>query len=108
MSSHERLGEPSALYFKTTYVVQESDIDGLGHMNNTVYLRLMENLAWAHSKHLGLGVEEFQRIGCAFQLHRDDHSECRQSLRRHIRWVDGHESFIIQLLSTPNHINYET
>jgi acyl-CoA thioester hydrolase len=65
MSSHERLGEPSALYFKTTYVVQMSDIDGLGHMNNTVYLKLMENLAWAHSEHLGLGVDEFQRIGFA-------------------------------------------
>lgn len=82
MSKHDHLGEPSALYFKNTYVVQEGDIDGLGHMNNTVYLRLMENLAWAHSKHLGLGVEAFQRI--------------------------GRESFIIQLLSTQNHTNYET
>lgn len=59
MSKHDHLGEPSSLYFKTTYVVQEGDIDGLGHMNNTVYLRLIENLAWAHSKHLGLGVEAF-------------------------------------------------
>ena len=65
MSNHDRLGEPTSLYFKTTYVVQESDIDGLGHMNNTVYLRLMENLALGHSKLLGLGVEEFQLIGSA-------------------------------------------
>ncbi len=65
MSKHDHLGEPSSIYFKTTYVVQDSDIDGLGHMNNTVYLRLMENLAWAHSEHLGLGVEDFQRIGSA-------------------------------------------
>jgi acyl-CoA thioester hydrolase len=65
MSILDRLEEPSAIYFKTEYVVQASDIDGLGHMNNTVYLKLMENLAWAHSKHLGLGVEEFQRIGSA-------------------------------------------
>jgi acyl-CoA thioester hydrolase len=65
MSNHDRLGEPSSIYFKTEYVVQASDIDGLGHMNNTVYLKLMENLAWAHSEHLGLGVDEFQRIGFA-------------------------------------------
>ena len=60
MSKNDRLGEPTSLYFKTTYVVQEGDIDGLGHMNNTVYLRLMENLAWEHSKHLCLGVEELR------------------------------------------------
>lgn len=65
MSKHDRLAEPTSLYFKTEYVVQDSDIDGLGHMNNTVYLRLMENLALGHSQYLGLGMAEFQRIGSA-------------------------------------------
>jgi hypothetical protein len=36
MSNHDRLGEPTSLYFKTAYIVQASDIDGLGHMNITV------------------------------------------------------------------------
>jgi acyl-CoA thioester hydrolase len=34
-------------------------------MNNVVYLQWMEQLAWAHSAHLGLGWPEYQRLDAA-------------------------------------------
>jgi len=51
--------------FKRRYTVQPADIDQLGHVNNTVYLKYMEETALAHSTHLGLGVDDYLRIGYA-------------------------------------------
>jgi acyl-CoA thioester hydrolase len=58
--------------FKTHYIVQASDIDVLGHVNNTVYLRYMENMALAHSTALGVTVDDYLRIGYAM-VARDHH-----------------------------------
>ncbi|WP_410211184.1 acyl-CoA thioesterase [Aquirhabdus sp.] len=63
-SSHQATATQSAV-FQKIYTVQPADIDGLGHMNNTVYLKLMEDLAWSHSNVLGITVEDFQRLGYA-------------------------------------------
>jgi len=58
--------------FKRSYTVQAADIDQLGHVNNTVYLKYMEETALAHSTQLGLGVEDYLRIGYAM-VARDHH-----------------------------------
>ncbi len=44
--------------------VTEADIDGFGHTNNVVYLRWLQDIAWAHSKELGFSIEDYRRIGC--------------------------------------------
>lgn len=39
------------------------DIDGYGHVNNAVYVRWLDQAAWAHATALGLGLEACGRIG---------------------------------------------
>lgn len=55
--------------------VQPEDIDGLGHVNNTVYVGWLERCAWNHSQTLGLTLEDFQRIdrGMAVLRHEIDY-----------------------------------
>lgn len=43
--------------------VQEADIDGFGHTNNVVYLRWIQDIAWAHSQRLGFSLAEYRRLG---------------------------------------------
>jgi acyl-CoA thioester hydrolase len=43
--------------------VPESDIDELGHVNNAVYLRYVEDVARAHSDSLGMTVDVFRSHG---------------------------------------------
>ena len=45
--------------------VPESAIDVLGHANNCEYLRWLEEIAWAHSRHLGLGIEQYRSFNRA-------------------------------------------
>lgn len=48
--------------FTIDVTVEPGDIDGLGHTNNTVYVRWMEGVAWAHSAAVGLPLEECRRL----------------------------------------------
>lgn len=43
--------------------VQPDCIDLMGHTNNVVYLRWLEDIAWDHSRHLGLDEAAYQRLG---------------------------------------------
>lgn len=38
--------------------------DDFGHTNNVAYLQWLEQVAWAHSNHLGLDIAAYQRLGC--------------------------------------------
>jgi acyl-CoA thioester hydrolase len=49
--------------FRRTRRVSEADIDGLGHVNNTVWVRFVTELADAHSKALGFDWQAYRRIG---------------------------------------------
>lgn len=40
-------------------------IDVMGHVNNCEYLRWLEDIAWAHSRHLGLGFAQYQQLNRA-------------------------------------------
>lgn len=58
--------------YRINVTVAEEDIDMLGHANNTVYLRWLEQAAWAHSKALGVDWSVFQRLQRAMVAHRHE------------------------------------
>jgi len=43
--------------------VQGEHIDLMGHVNNVVYLKWLEDVAWAHSVALGLGPAQYEALG---------------------------------------------
>lgn len=49
--------------FTREFVVAPEQIDGLGHTNNCEYLKWCEQMAWAHSEALGLGLQEYRELG---------------------------------------------
>lgn len=51
--------------FIKNITVDESHIDGLGHVNNKVYLDWIIDTAWAHSTSLGFGMNEYTQLGYA-------------------------------------------
>lgn len=48
--------------------VQRSDLDRLGHVNNSVYLQWCERTAWEHAESVGLGWEAWQRLDRAMAV----------------------------------------
>ena len=42
--------------------VNDTDIDKLGHANNTAYVRWMEQCAWQHSAALGLDIAAYHNL----------------------------------------------
>ncbi len=53
-------------------VVSTEDVDRYGHTNNVVYLRWLEQSAWAHSKFLGLDFADYERLGSGCVAHRHE------------------------------------
>lgn len=49
--------------FSYTVPVENQDIDELGHVNNTVYLRYAEEIARAHSEARGMSLAAFKACG---------------------------------------------
>jgi acyl-CoA thioester hydrolase len=58
--------------FTLSVVVQAQDIDVMGHTNNVVYLKWLEQVAWAHSNQLGLDWAAYQRLGRAVVARRHE------------------------------------
>jgi len=50
-----------------------ADIDGLNHTNNAVYVRWCEQIGWAHSAALGLGLEDYRRLDRAMAIRRGEY-----------------------------------
>ncbi|WP_027840413.1 thioesterase family protein [Pyruvatibacter mobilis] len=48
--------------FVTPFKVTDADIDDFGHVNNAVYVRWINDGAWAHSKSLGLDFDSYRRL----------------------------------------------
>ena len=53
------------LRYQTQVQVSSEQIDGLGHVNNVVYLQWVEQVAWQHSQQLGLDLVAYQRLDAA-------------------------------------------
>lgn len=58
--------------FSIRVAVVADDIDMLGHVNNAVYLRWLEQVAWSHSLAVGVGLEEFRRLQRAMVARRHE------------------------------------
>lgn len=50
--------------------VQPQDIDVLGHVNNSVYQRYLEQAAIAHSEQFGFTLDRYQALGGVFVMRR--------------------------------------
>jgi len=48
--------------------VTATDIDGLNHTNNTVYVRWCEQVAWSHSVNLGLDLDCYRALDRAMAI----------------------------------------
>ena len=56
--------------FIYNHVVEQTDLDFLGHVNNKSYLAWMENVAWEHAKSVGISHEkqrELNRIMAVYE-----------------------------------------
>jgi acyl-CoA thioester hydrolase len=59
--------------------VEPSDIDGLDHTNNTVYVKWCEQVAWAHSDALGLDLDSYRRLDRAMAITRAEYDYLQAS-----------------------------
>jgi len=59
--------------FLQTLAPRKEDIDGLNHTNNAVYVRWCEQIGWAHSESLGLGIEDYRRLDRAMAIRRGEY-----------------------------------
>lgn len=58
--------------FVAPFKVRPDDIDGFGHVNNAVYVRWINDGAWAHSKALGLGFDSYRDLDAGFVVVRHE------------------------------------
>lgn len=52
--------------------VEAKAIDHYGHVNNAEYLRYIEQVSWKHSNHLGLTLDDYQRLDRAMVVVRHE------------------------------------
>lgn len=52
--------------FEQHLVVSLADVDKLGHVNNTVYIRWMQDAAVAHSAAVGWTFDKYREVGAAW------------------------------------------
>jgi acyl-CoA thioester hydrolase len=50
-----------------------SDIDGLDHTNNAVYVQWCEKIGWSHSETLGLALADYRRLDRAMAIRRSEY-----------------------------------
>ncbi|KXS39721.1 acyl-CoA thioesterase [Modicisalibacter tunisiensis] len=58
--------------FTITIVVDEAAIDHYGHVNNAEYLRWVEQASWAHSRSLGLSLDDYRALDRGMVVHRHE------------------------------------
>lgn len=66
--------------FQRTRIVQSQDIDGLGHVNNAVWVTFIVELAEAHSTSVGLGWKELRKLGGLWLVTRHEVDYLRSGL----------------------------
>ena len=58
--------------FVLTLQVAPEAIDAYRHVNNSEYLRWVEQISWAHSEALGLSLERYRALDRAMVVHRHE------------------------------------
>jgi acyl-CoA thioester hydrolase len=56
--------------FSHVIVVHQNDIDSLGHVNNAVYLRYIEDCVTAHAESVGMSLARLRQLGVIPVVHR--------------------------------------
>ena len=56
--------------FTLDFSVDSSHIDGIGHVNNAVYVDWCQQAGWSHSLALGLNLEDYRRLDAAMVIRR--------------------------------------
>jgi acyl-CoA thioester hydrolase len=59
--------------------VAATDIDGLNHTNNTVYVKWCEQVAWAHSVALGLDLDAYRQLNRAMAITQAEYNYLKAS-----------------------------
>ncbi|WP_373088254.1 acyl-CoA thioesterase [Zhongshania sp.] len=59
--------------FTMDFSVDSSHIDGIGHVNNAVYVNWCQQAGWSHSLALGLNLEDYRRLDAAMVIRRADY-----------------------------------
>ena len=67
--------------FELSIRAEASDIDELGHVSNIVFVRWIQDVAVAHSAHVGLSFEAYRTIGAVFFVRRHEIDYLRPVLR---------------------------
>ena len=65
--------------FTLALQVKPEHIDGLGHTNNAVYVSWCEEVAWAHSRSLGLDLDCYRRLNRAMVITRSEFDYLKDS-----------------------------
>lgn len=58
--------------FIVLWHIHHDDIDHYKHANNVAYIKQLESLAWAHSNHLGLCFEDYEKLDRAMVIQHHD------------------------------------
>lgn len=58
--------------FSHSFVVPRSDIDDLGHASNVAWVRWVQDAATAHSRAIGLGLDEYRALGVLWVVRRHE------------------------------------
>ncbi|MCA9689683.1 MAG: acyl-CoA thioesterase [Myxococcales bacterium] len=79
--------------FRHPLIASDEDIDALGHVNNVVYLRWIQDAASAHSAAVGYDMAAYRASGAAFVVRRHEIDFVRPCFAGDalevITWVDG-------------------
>jgi acyl-CoA thioester hydrolase len=67
--------------FRHEIVVDDADIDFLGHASNISVVRWVQEIALAHSAAVGLDIDEYRRIGAIFVVVRHEIDYVRPAMR---------------------------
>jgi acyl-CoA thioester hydrolase len=67
--------------YRLGFTVSDADIDLLGHASNIAFVRWIQDVALAHSAHVGLDFEAYQRLGAVFVVVRHEIDYVRSALR---------------------------
>lgn len=73
--------------------VDARDIDVLGHASNVAYIRWVQDVARAHSEHVGWGHDEYVALGAVFVVRRHEIDYLRPAVRGDdlelATWIEG-------------------
>jgi acyl-CoA thioester hydrolase len=87
---------PASLDYALELTVEPADVDALGHVNNIVYVRWLQDVATAHASAVGCTHAELIRIGAVFVVRKHEIEYLRPgflgeriTLRTHVTWWRG-------------------